>query len=462
MIVKVRVRGIYATALSVILHSRGFLLADVSEVLQRRLNIPVSEGAPDVTVKSVEGDPDYLLVIGYPWEAGVEVARVLEEEIPHAIVREGRLGLYTVVDLDVDGECRGSVEGVEVRVEECRGPGRVRASIVREALEEGSTPIARPGVRLVGRYTIASVPGEGVSFSEHIRDPERRADLLAEAASAVDTSRVHIHFRSSSRSAPLDEVAREAADLAEKALSLAGEEPGEPGVVARGEYIALIGVPRTGKERLDEARARVVPTIRGHHVLKSFGDFESSLVDCAEEAVGLGASLEGSHIEYHVAKKSVGRRFWIDHHKPSGGRIRLGPFTLESIAPGDPPTLTLTRTFTRPGVLDALGVVKEPGDRGVTRLRPGDWYVVHEYLDKSGRLLGVYANVNTPVEVGHGRAKYFDLYIDVVKKPGEEPRIVDREQLEEARRQGLVSGELYEKALEVAEYLARRLASTYP
>jgi len=467
LLAAVRVRGIYATALGWLLHKRGFLLADVSDVLRGRLPFPPSGRAPDVTVKSLEDDPDYVLVLGYPWEAGEAVAQAIVEEVPDVIVRRGSLGLYTVVDAVVEEGCRARVGDLVVELDPgeggCPGPGaRVRATVVREALEEGSVPRARPGVRLVGRYVIVSVPGEGFSFSEHIRDPTVKADLLAALAGEVDTGRVHVHFRSSARIAGPEEAAREAGKLAVEAERLASQEPGEPGVVVRGEYISILGFPRTSKEALDGVRREVVPTIDYHHSLKSFGEQESTLVDCAEESMRLGASPSGAHIEVFAAKRSLGRRVVLEHHKPGGGKLRLGPFTLEAVSAGYPPELRLRRVFTRPGVLDALGVEKRPGDVGVTRVRPREWFLVHEYLNPSGGLLGVYANVNTPVEVGFGRIKYFDLYVDVVKKPGEDPRIVDVEQLEDARRRGVVPDSLYEKALEVAEYLARRLASTYP
>ena len=463
MLVSVRVRGIYATALSWLLHRKGFLLSDVSEVLRKRLPLPPSERPPDVTVKSLD-DPEYILVIGYPWEAGASVEKAITEEVRHYTIRRGRLGLYTVVDVEVTGDCRGRVEGVEVRLDQepCPEPGsRVRASIVREALEPGQEPLARPGVRLVGSRVIVSVPGEGVSFSEHIRDPGLRADLLASLIERVDTSRVHVHFRSGARVGDPDEAAREAEALAREAGELQAQGPGDAGIVRRGEYIAIIGLPRPAKEVLDDYRSQVTPTLRGHHSLKSMGDRESSLVDCAEEALSQGASIEGLHIEYHLARKS--RRLVIDHYKPDGSRLRLGPFNVDSVQrAGEGYRVTLTRTFTRPGTLDGLGVEKRPGDTSKTIVEYGKWYVIHEYMDSSGHLLGVYANVNTPPEIGQGRIKYLDLYVDVVKKPGEPARIIDEGQLREAAERGLLARETVEKALETAEYLRRRLDSSYP
>jgi len=461
----VRVRGIYATALSWLLSRRGFLLADVSEVLKRRLPQPPSQRAPDVTVKTVEDDPDYVLVLGYPWEAGEQVYNVILEETRYNVRRQGRLGLYTVVDLVSEGDCwaRGP-GGVRVRLDHqpCPPPGeKLRATIVREALEKGAAPVARPGVRVVGQYVIVSMPGDGVSYSEHIRDDDLKLELLLALAGKVDTKKAHVRFRSSSRLAPPETVAAEAGQLYQEAQKLLGEEPGDPRLVRRGEFIALIGFPRPAKTILDGIRREVVPTLRGHHTLKSFGDKESNLVDCAEET-GSGEE-HGEKIELYLARRMVGMKVRVQHSKPDGGKLLLGPFHVKSAVHGRQGIeMVLERVFTRPGVLDGLGVEKRPGDRAVTRLWTGTWYLVHEYISQEGNLIGVYGNVNTPPEVGSGRIKYFDLYIDVVKKPGEEARIIDREELEEAYREGFISETVYREALATAEYLARLLNSEYP
>jgi len=461
----VRVRGIYATALSWLLSRHGFLLSDVSEVLRRRLPQPPAERAPDATVKAVDDDPDHVLVIGYPWEAGEAVYNTILEATRYNIARRGRLGLYTVVDAVSEGGCwaRGPMDTrIRVDARECPPPGeRIRLTIVREALEKGRDPVGRPEVRVVGHYVIVTVPGEGVSYSEHIRDDDTKLELLLALPGRVDTKRAHVRFRSSSKLARPEAVAAEAEELYKQALSLLEEKPGDPRIVRRGEFIGVIGLPRPAKEVLDQYRREVVPTLAGHHSLKSFGEKESLLVDCAEET---GAGEEhGRRIEYYLARKSLNRRIRIQHSKPDGERILLGPFTVKSAAQGPRGVeLVLERVFTRPGVLDGLQVEKKPGDRAVTRLSTGTWYLIHEYTSQEGSLLGVYGNVNTPPEIGSGRIKYFDLYIDVVKKPGEKARIIDREELDEAYKAGILSQELYEKALETAEYLARYLDAEYP
>jgi hypothetical protein len=466
----VRVRGIYATALSILYFRRGFLIADASEVMRARLaraGVAVSEAPPHATVKSLEESPDEVLVVGYPWEAGRAVEEALLGEVGYAAVRRGRLGLYTVVDAVSLGGCRlrlpGGLDG-RLDAAECPGEGEaVRATVAREALEPGSEPLLRPGVRVVGETLMIHAPGEGFSFSEHIR-PERRVDLVA-ATAGVDVGRFHIHFRSAARSASPEAVRAEAARLVEEAERLLAEPPsGEPRVVRMGEYISIVYLPRPSKEALDRLRGEVEPTVRLHHTLKASGRLESSIVDFAEECMRLGACTgeAGLAAEWFLASGLQGRRVVIDHRRPDGSRVRLGPFTVASAArAGGRVVLRLERVFSRPGVLDGLGVEKRPGDRGVSLVDTGSWSVIHEYYSSKGELLGVYANVNTPPEVSGRGIRYLDLYVDVAYKPGSDPVILDAEELERARDEGLVTPSLYSRAMEEARRLERSLPGRY-
>lgn len=466
----VRVRGIYATALAVLLHKRGFLLSDLSDVLKRRLaGVALPAGAaPDVTVKSLDDRPDELLIIGYPWESGVEVERAILDTVGYAAIRRGRLGLYTVVDAISLGGCRARLpEGLEGQLESgpCPPEGEpFRATVSREALEPGSIIRLRHGVRVIGKYLMLHAPGSGVSFSEHIRSDDVRAELLSALQGRVDASKYHIHFRSASREAKPEEVAAEASRLLESAEGLLSEKPGgEPRIVSRGEYISILHLPRPAKEVLDQLRAEVVPTIRFHHSLKASGREESKLVDFAEGALARGACGDAiSEATLGFIAGELRGRVHIDHYRPDGRRYRLGPFRVESVSPGEEGVrITLSRTFTSRGILDGLGVEKNPGDRATTTVDTTQWHVIHEYIARDGRLLGVYANVNTPPEIGLQGIRYLDLYVDVILRPGEEPEIIDEEELEKAYNEGQVSEQLYRRALDEARRLAGRLKSMY-
>ncbi|MEM4426165.1 MAG: DUF402 domain-containing protein [Acidilobaceae archaeon] len=464
MLARVRVRGIYATALSLLLLEKGFLLADVSEVLKSRLNRPTVEGPAEVTVKNLEEDRDLLLVLGNPWEVGEKVEEAILNSLSYVSRIRGKLGVNTVVDVRSLGECRAEgPNGIEVQLEPpCPEPGSmIRSYIVREAFRRGEKPLAKPGVAVVGLYASVFAPGSGVSFSEHIKDLTRASQLGALAKQIATEKGVHIRFRSNSKFGDLADISEEIETLmleAERILS----EPlsNEPQVIKRGEFISLIGLTSTAKQILDEVRSRVCPTVFLHHSIKSGGDLESTSVDVLEEALKMGLADKKSSLALisRTLSLNLGKKIVIEHKYPDGEKISLGPFVLESYEIDESKIeMKLSRIFTKPGVLDGLGLEKRPGDYSITRVSLNEWHIVHEYYKADGKLLGVYANVNSPPELSNKGIKYVDFYVDVVKRAGEEPKIIDKEALEEAYTKGLITRAIYERVLEEAEKLYKKL-----
>ncbi len=473
MLTTVRVRGIFATALTILLRRKGFLIVDTSKVLQERLGIPQVNVPAMVTVKSTDERPDELLIFGYPKERAEEVLNSLLEELRFVSVRRSRYGNNTVVAAKTvlqDERCHITLPDGRNYVyprELCGEDPITLLTIVHDPPPgRPSKPVIRKEVRAVGDYVIVSKPGDGVSFSEHIRDRDRMTELLLIAVETIDTKQFHVHFRSNSKSAPPEAIRQELIELTRKIEEVQSEKYDEPRVVLEGEFLALLYVPRPAKDYLDDLRASVYPTIKFHHTLKSFGNQESLLVDCAESShklYGEPQPKNGSIIMGFLVDKHPKRTVIIDHRRPDGSQIRLGPFSIESvIVEEDRVKLLLNRVFRQRGEYDALGVIKEPGDRGRSIVDTSKWYIIHEYISADGRLKGVYANINTPPEVGLGRVKYLDLYVDVVKRPGSPAEIVDIEELTSAYEAGNITRELYERAVEEAERLERKLNTEYP
>ncbi len=460
---RVRVRGIYATALSMILLEKGFILVDASDVIKSRIQGPIPDAPPHVTVKSLDDRPDEILVIGYPWQAGEEVERAILEEVEYVAVRTGRLGLYTVARAIVergDNGCKAILPGgLTARVDGLCREGDSIVTVVRDSVEPGVDPVVRIGAAAVGEYSVVFYPGEGVSISEHVRSRTARVDLMAYTMAKMDVKAYHVKYRSSARNVSVETAVEEAVKLAEEARRIY-EEGGE-GIIRLGERLSFIHLPAPAKQVLDVKRRSVIPTIDLHHSLKAGGREESLIVDYAENALDEGCSSErlGEAALRYIITRIKKTRVTLDHYKPSGGRYRLGSYTVSSASlDGLRVTLTLEREIRSPGVLDGLGVEKRPGDTVVTTIDTGKWHIIHEYRAQDGSLLGYYLNINTPPEVSLRGVRYLDLYIDVVKRPGEEPEIIDREQLDEAYENGILTETLYRRALEEAEKGVRILS----
>ena len=233
----------------------------------------------------------------------------------------------------------------------------------------------------------------------------------------------------------------------------------EPGSSKPGtdEMITVdVEFPGASKASLDHLRNRVVPTLPGHHRLRIIAsdDLDRAEADL-ERKPDLGESLERGLAERWILqplrKQGVVE---LEHVKPEGEVLKLREGEILSLEEGK---LILRREF-QGGYYDGLDLPIEPGDYGITEAELGGWTLRHRYLAKGGALKGEYWNVNTPVELYADRLRYVDLHVDVLRRRGEPPRIIDQSKLESSTRKGLISPRLQHKALDVASRLLKQMA----
>lgn len=210
------------------------------------------------------------------------------------------------------------------------------------------------------------------------------------------------------------------------------------------------------KAALDRARATILPTLPGHHRLKAM---DSGQVDRAEEGLDparAGAVAAGLEEELLAGSYRPGERIEVQHVKPWSPRLITLRGELERREGG---RVDLRRSFRPGGTYDSLDAPILPGDRGSLELRASAWVSRRAYWRADGREIGELYNVQTPTELYRGRVRYVDLEIDVMRLPGQPPRIVDEDDLERAERGGQVPADLVAMARRVAQRLAERLAA---
>jgi len=161
--VNVRVRGIYATAISKILLDSGFKLVEASEKIRERLGLDLETAPCDVTVKDTE-NPDELLIVGFPKEARA-VYSVLVETLKYVFTWASPIELHSVhVGLVVDkqGEyCIVDLGGVKGSLYPCKeSPGsKVVVGVKKPPVKPSEGLYLTRNFRLVGKY-VALVHGE--------------------------------------------------------------------------------------------------------------------------------------------------------------------------------------------------------------------------------------------------------------------------------------------------------------
>ncbi len=457
--VRVRVRGITATAVSKLLLDKGLRIVQASRIIQERLGVEFDPSPADVTVK--DSGEDELLVLGF-YGCGDKVYDVLVDELGEVFSWVSPIGLYSVhvgrvVEVHGNGLCiielPGGYKGVLPR---CTGlePGRlVLVSVVHPALKPGETIRLFREVRVVGEYVSLIHGSTRLTVSEHIRDRERRDYLVALVASKLIGTGLGAHLRSSSKYAGDDEIVSEIDKLKEILVELVGKarNASEPVTLYEGEFIGLLGLTSTAKYRLDHYRSLVTPTIRGHHSFKSIGGPYGEVVDFAEKLLPRinNEQLSEALLDYVIEKMINYPVVRITHILPNGERTQLTPGVFKKFL-NERGLLVIERVFKKPGVYDGLGLEKKPGDKDLLVVPLNDYWISHNYY-RGREWLGSYININTPPEILPGTIKYHDLLVDVVVEPTGSSRIIDEEELEEYTSKNIIPEKLAEKASMKAE-----------
>lgn len=218
-----------------------------------------------------------------------------------------------------------------------------------------------------------------------------------------------------------------------------------PATPLEGSRYVDVEFPALSKEKLDEIRGSVTPTMDGHHYYKTCGANISSALDMAEKLLEKGGSREEVEklLKQTIRAKYpiVGSLIEMEHVKLNGKVLNLGKAVIEAF---DRPKslIRFRRVFKRKGVYDGLKTEKAPGDYAVTEAKIGEWYFKTRYYAKDGRYKGTYINWNTPVELYPHGIRYVDLEVDVCVWPNGRVKKLDEKKLKEAMAKGIITPKL--------------------
>ena len=275
------------------------------------------------------------------------------------------------------------------------------------------------------------------------REDHQGVDLLGEAdgiSRLLKTLQEHLVDAALMHFGPVDQ---EKTDILED-LRPSGE-------IAR----AWLELGGASKQKLDDLRSSVIPTLARHHRLRIV---QPGILEKAEKQLSerpkLKKALEKTLFQQAILfplSKAEGVR--LEHLKIRDKPVRPREGIIWEV---EKTRILIKRSFSR-GRYDGLDLPIEEGDYGITEVQEGAWYVKHSYFSKDGKLKGEYCNINTPVELYPYGARYIDLEIDVVRRAGEPPFFVDQEDLGLLVKEGKISLALEKKAIETAEKMIKKM-----
>ncbi|MEM2640486.1 MAG: DUF402 domain-containing protein [Candidatus Bathyarchaeia archaeon] len=463
MCFKIKVRGIYATALTKLLLDAGFGIVDPSLEVKKRLNLEYAiYEEPDAYIMQDDKDPSRILVEG-DGEACRALIDTLRREIPCIAVFESKFNPYSIYLAKV---VAGVDEGILVDIGGVYGllVGASRNySVGEKVLVQiqspcwGGIPKLSDNIVLRGKFTRIS-QGFGIEFDPRIKSEEVKKDLVR-LIERIGLKGFKVYFSAYSMGRSIADIAMDLSDLASKYLRIC-REPSEgdaPRIIEYGIKAFLVEFTSVSKVKLDEIRSSTTPTIEGHHSFKCYEDL-GRIVDFTEYLIarGFDRKMLSDMVKGYIYRSiGLGSKMDFMHVTLTGKVLKLRPGTVKFF---DGRSMIVRRVFTGKGVYDGLNIPISSGDVCYTVIEDGSWFIRHIYLSQ-GELKGEYVNVNTPPEIFPGIVRYLDLAVDVVKTPDGDIRILDLDELEKFLSEGVVGRDLYEFALAKAREAENGLKS---
>ncbi len=469
---KLRLRGIYATALTHLALDAGHDVVQASPAIASRFDTPMPSLPADV---AVEQAPDRQGVVLTGSDSAVTEAAemfasvaidtlVIPDPTPTAAIFDGIVdrtkGSGAVLTLPGGAEgflpfdaAEGYVDvgdHLRVQVQTPEPPWTDRAPRLCTTIEA-----PRPLVTLRRDTDGPTAATDGEQAMELVRSTE----LLS--TTAPDGWGIHWERDAVDASfEALDEALAEATSIAEAIEDqwsdpTAMESLDHPQTVVTPLATRWLWFGRESRFALDTQRRAVVPTMTGHHRIKATGNTAATAVDFVETLCDTSPDAFPFVAVADQFGPTEGDTISIKHGKPRGHQYSLGTGTVTDR--DDEGTVTVRREMTSHGTYDALGTDREPGDVAITKFVEGRWWYPTVYRSPDGTRKGTYVNICTPVEIYPEAVRYIDLHIDVIRRPDGSVESVDEDELQAATDDGPISVALAERAREVARSVQQAL-----
>ena len=451
---RVRIRGVYATALTKLLLDAGFKIVQPSEKIRERFNLENNFEPMDLNVDD-KNDKQGVIAVGNP-DATMEFKKIITEELEDAIIRVYPISIHAiykgkVLEAWLDGGGLidlGSKIGVLDKCESLNPEEKEVLVQVKETKFKGR-PILTKQISIAGDYAVL-IPSDRIEVSKRIHGEEReRLVKLGEEIAPLELG-LSIRWRTAAKNKPEEILREEIKRLTDEWVKIIKKFNSikAPTLIKDGNIQVEVEFPYSSKIKLDEIRAKVTPTLRNHHYYRACGGIISDSLSMAEKLLEEGYPqekveklfLDAISREYPME----GSKIMIHHTKLDGTHINLGYAVVESLDLNNG-NIKLVREIKSSGIYDGLGIRKEAGDKAITETKIGALHTKTFYISRKGQFKGAYINLNTPVELYPNQIRYVDLEVDICILPNGDIKIVDEKKLKEAVEEGIVSSKLAEK-----------------
>lgn len=449
---KVKIRGIYSTALTKLLLDNGFTIVQPSIEIEERFHLPKCEEKFNIEIHD-KADHQGIKAIGSL--DSIEALYGLLKKFDDVVIRKHSFtlnGIYKGLIKSLDSRLKMAI--VDIGLTE--GLLKIRSSkIIQEKQKEKEIIVQANKFDENTRTLILSdrikLNGECLTivFNEEFKPKEGLKDYdlsfkFLKIGKGLKSQGFEIFLKPSALSKPLKDLKNEAESLI-KTWNLIVEKAKKekaPTCLMEGCWMLEAEFPWLSKKALDRIRGTVVPTLENHHYYKAYGKNLALEVDMAEKLLKEGKTNE--EIEkslrniVEASYPQEGSIISIEHVKLDGFVLSLGKARVESFDKENS-KIKLSRIIKSNGLYDGLQVPKEAGDIAISEAKLGEWYLKTMYYSKEGVLKGTYINFNTPIELYHNKIRYIDLEIDLAILPNGQFKILDKDKFKEAIEKGILN-----------------------
>jgi predicted RNA-binding protein associated with RNAse of E/G family len=445
---RVKIRGIYATALTKLLKDKNFEITLPSEKISERLDI-MDNGSADILIYDKE-DMNGVTIHGNGCK---EVIDALREEFNDVIIRKVENGaIYCGFIKKVDPMHKDII--IDIGADKY---GLLSLHNYWGYLREGEKVLVQVKGETKDFYLLSNqlrVFGDSLviikngftKLSKHIKNNTEKEKLL-ELSKEARMKGWGILLKSLAEGKSIEELRNEMDSLIQKENEIRKrfEASDKPTMLEGGFEIFFVDFTFQDKEKLDLIRNSVKETILGHHFLKSgnlceLADFADLLVDGMEKE-----KISKKILEVIKEELNVGNRYIVIVKKLNGTE-RMVRGTITEINE----EIVIKRNLRAGRRYDALNMEIEEGDYALTFIKNGNWFLKNEYYDKNGKLKGKYFSIVTQIELFPRFARCIDLELDVIEDMNGNRKIIDTEIMEEKIRKGIMSQEVGRNVMEIA------------
>lgn len=458
---RVLIRGIYSTALSKFLLDNGFILTQPSKRIIERLNIEAVKEQWDV---AIEARPWIYGITVYGTKEGVEKVIESFQKLGRITINPSTIPVGSVYSGEVVSTNNDtSIVNIGSHKVFLRGKRNVGERLIVSVIKPvySGIPEATEGIAIAGKTMIIS-KSLAVDLWGYV-EPHVKENLLNFARNITKSGWGILLLDLAQYVEPVslleeyNSLIREGNTFLEKSSSLTQKI----GQIRDGIHIVRVNFSYDAKQTLDKIRNSVLPTVSGHHYMRSLGKDTQLLVDFAENLINNGYNPEdvgAQMIKTFVMNRfTVGSLVKIRHYKPNGERIELTPGKVISIDINNL-EVTIRRQFLESeGIYDGIGAPKEKGDYAISIYKMGSMVSKHTYYNRNGIMKGIYINISTPVEFTWDGIQYIDLLVDVVRNYADQVEIIDTDELKRYVENGNINKSLADEVLKIAKEQAELL-----